>query len=439
MTNKNPKKVHLRMLGCRLNQGEIDMMARQFQQQGHEVVDTPEEADWFVVNTCAVTQTATKSSRKLIRELNRINPQAQTTVTGCYAQIAPNEIQVLSGVERVIDNLGKDTLVEQLTGIPVEKFDHEPLSRDVSIGASGRTRAFIKVQDGCNNACTFCITTVARGKGRSRAINEIVDEIRSLHDGGYQEAVLTGVHLGSYGQDFDNQTDLSQLVSSILVDTDIPRLRLSSLEPWDVSPDFFDLWQNPRLCRHLHLPLQSGCDATLKRMRRNTSQAEFRALVSWARDRIPGLSITTDVIVGFPNETDEEFAISESFIQEMDFAGLHIFRYSKREGTPAARMRGHVTNSVKKVRSGRLQAMERTMAQRFAEQFTGKVLPVLWEQVGGATEEGFINIGYTDNYIRVRAIHPRVLSNLITPVENGRYDDTLQQVYAKPILEEDTI
>lgn len=439
MTNEIPKKVHLRMLGCRLNQSEIDMMARQFQQQGHEVVENPEEADWFVVNTCAVTQTATKSSRKLIRELNRANSQAQTTVTGCYAQIAPDDIQVLSGVERVIDNLGKDTLVEQLTGIPVEKFDHEPLSRDLPIGASGRTRAFIKVQDGCDNACTFCITTVARGKGRSRAINDIIDEIRVLHEGGYQEAVLTGVHLGSYGQDFDADIDLKTLVNAILTDTDIPRVRLSSLEPWDLSPDFFDVWQNPRVCRHLHLPLQSGCDATLKRMRRNTSQAEFRELVGWARDRIDGLSITSDVIVGFPNETDDEFAQSEAFIQEMNFAGLHLFRYSRREGTPAARMRGHVTNAVKKVRSERLQALERTMGQRFAEGFTGQVLPVLWEQVAGATEDGFINIGYTDNYIRVRAIHPRVLSNLITPVEIGRYDSELQQVYAQPILDEDNI
>jgi len=407
-------KVHLRTLGCRLNQSEIDTMARQFQQQGHEVVDDPARADWFVVNTCAVTNEATASSRQVIRELGRANPNGQITVTGCYAQISPDEIGVLPNVARVVDNEAKDRLVELTTGVPVQPFDREPLERDAR-GAMGRTRSFVKVQDGCDNACTFCVTTIARGAGRSRSLAEVVEEIRFLHAAGYQEAVLTGVHLGSYGHDLGDKQGLVGLVQAILSDTDIPRLRLSSLEPWDLAPEFFDLWQNPRLCRHLHLPLQSGCDATLKRMLRRTNQRQFRALVQAARERIPDVSITTDVIAGFPGETDEEFAISEAFIREMQFAGLHVFRYSKRPGTAASRMRSHVSEAVKKERSNRLRALGDELERQYAAQFGNKVLEVLWEQVTGATEDGFVNVGYTDNYIKVRAIHPRVLTNLITP------------------------
>lgn len=421
-------KVHLRTLGCRLNQSEIDTMARQFQQQGHEVVDDPHLADWFVVNTCAVTNDATASSRQLIRELGRANPNGQISVTGCYAQISPDEIRVLPQVAQVVDNQAKDRLVELTTGVPVQPFDHEPLERDPH-GHVSRTRAFIKVQDGCDNACTFCVTTIARGAGRSRSLADVVEEIRYLHAAGYQEAVLTGVHLGSYGHDLGDEQGLVRLVNAILSDTDIPRVRLSSLEPWDLSPDFFDLWQNSRLCRHLHLPLQSGCDATLKRMLRRTNQRQFSALVQAARERVPGVSITTDVIVGFPGETEEEFAISETFIGEMAFAGLHVFRYSQRPGTAAARMRGHVSEAVKKERAARLRMLGEELERRYAETFGGTVLEVLWEQIAGATEDGFVNVGYTDNYLKVRAIHPRVLTNLITP---ARMD--AQAVNALPMI-----
>jgi threonylcarbamoyladenosine tRNA methylthiotransferase MtaB len=426
-------KVHFRTLGCRLNQSEVDTMARQFQQQGHEITDDPALADQIVVNTCAVTQDATRSSRQLIRELARENVGGQITVTGCYAQIAPQDITVLPNVTRVVDNLSKDKLVEQVTGVPVEPFDHEPVSRDeIHPGASGRTRAFVKVQDGCDNACTFCVTTIARGAGRSRTTPDVVNEVRYLHSLGYQEVVLTGVHLGSYGHDLGNPNGLVELTRALLNDTDVPRVRLSSLEPWDLSPDFFDLWQNARVCRHLHLPLQSGCDATLKRMLRRTSQASFCALVSAARERISGVSITTDVIVGFPGETDDEFVISEAFIREMQFAGLHVFRYSKRPGTAAARMRNHVDEAVKKARSARLYALSTAMEEQFAAQFVGQTLPVLWEHVSGATEDGFINVGYTDNYLRVRAVHPRVLTNHVIDAHIGVYGDG--HVYATPMM-----
>jgi threonylcarbamoyladenosine tRNA methylthiotransferase MtaB len=247
--------------------------------------------------------------------------------------------------------------------------------------------------------------------------------------------VLTGVHLGSYGHDLGDSDGLLHLVATILNETDIPRLRLSSLEPWDLSAAFFDLWTSPRLCRHLHLPLQSGCDHTLRRMRRNTTQADFSVLVAAARERIPDLSITTDVIVGFPGETEEEFAISKTFVEAMEFARLHVFRYSKRPGTPAARMREQVSTDAKKERSAQMQALSDEMEQRFARCFTGQRVPVLWEQVTGATEDGFVNVGYTDNYIRVKAIHPRVLTNYITPARLAFYDEQTRQTVAEPVIE----
>ena len=414
-------KVQLRMVGCRLNQSEIDSMARQFAAQGHEIVSELEAADHVVINTCAVTSQAAKTSRKLIRDAARLNPAASASVTGCYAQLAPDEIRQLPGVERVIDNQAKSRLVQLVTGQAADEFDLEPFQRRHGVGASGKTRAFVKAQDGCDNACTFCVTTIARGPGRSRPSAEIIREVKHLGLLGYQEIVLTGVHLGSYGYDLGGRESLPQLVEALLSQTTMPRIRLSSLEPWDLSPEFFALWQDSRLCPHLHLPLQSGCDATLKRMRRHTSQRQFRALVEAARAAIPDLRLTTDVIVGFPGETEREFAQSEQFIREMDFAGLHVFRYSSRPGTPASRMRQQVSSQIKKARSARLLDLAAQGERRFAEAMLGSSRSALWEQVIGATPAGFINSGYTDNYQRIRAIHPRDLSNVITATRLDSY------------------
>ncbi len=413
-------KVHLRMVGCRLNQSEIDTMARQFKSLGHEIVDSPAEADHSVINTCAVTNEATRTSRKLIRDFQRANPAGETTVTGCYAQIAPREIGRLAGVRRVVDNGSKSQLVSQITGKQIDIFDSEPHERDLTFG---RTRAFVKVQDGCDNSCAFCVTTIARGAGRSRPIEDVVREVNYLNRAGYQEAVLTGVHLGSYGYDRRDRDGLSHLVKALLDDTDIPRLRLSSLEPWDLAPEFFSLWANQRLCPHLHLPLQSGSDATLRRMRRNTDQRRFRRLVNSARSLISSLRITTDVIVGFPGETDDEFEQSARFIREMDFGGLHVFRYSSRPGTAASRMRDQVNKRIKKARSARLLSLSQQMEQRFAQSQYGRQSEVLWEQVSGATPDGYIVTGYTENYMRVRTVHPRDLTNIITTTQLGAYTD----------------
>jgi threonylcarbamoyladenosine tRNA methylthiotransferase MtaB len=423
-------KVHLRMLGCRLNQSEIDTLARQFEQQGHEIVDSPEIADQVIVNTCAVTHDAVKSGRRLVRDVHRANSQAQITVTGCYAQLTPHEAAALPGVVRVVSNREKAGIVQQITGVAPQPFDLEPHERT---NTTGRTRAFVKVQDGCDNACTFCVTTVARGAGVSRPADDILNEIAFLLASGYQEVVLTGVHLGSYGHDLGERDGLRRLVARILAAADIPRLRLSSLEPWDLTPEFFDLWQDERLCPHLHLPLQSGCDATLRRMRRNTTTAQFADLVACARRAIANVSITTDMIVGFPGETDDEFCQSLAFAQAMQFAGMHVFRYSVRPGTPAARMRGQVADDVRKSRSAAMIALASAGEERFMRQQVGHVAPVLWEQVAGATPDGFVNVGYTHHYLRVKAVHPRVLTNLTTPALLQHVHDGV--LHGQPVLE----
>jgi threonylcarbamoyladenosine tRNA methylthiotransferase MtaB len=418
-------KVHLKTLGCRLNQSEIDSMARQFAAQGHDITDSAEDASLFVVNTCAVTQEATRSSRQLIYRLHRANPDAQIAVTGCYAHLSPDEIGVMPGVTNVIDNFDKTALVSIVTGETIatpELHDREPLARQALIGALGKTRAFIKVQDGCDRHCSFCVTRLARGTGRSRDVREIIAEIQELSTAGYREAVLTGVHLGSYGDDLGQTGGLRQLVATILAETDIPRVRLSSLEPWGITEGFFALWENPRMGKHLHLPLQSGCDATLKRMIRRTTQAEFRAIVEDARAHVPDLSITTDVIVGFPGETDAEFAISKAFIEDMHFAGMHIFRYSQRLGTAAAKLPNHISEAVMKQRSDALHTISSQHERQFAEQFAGRTTPVLWEAISGSTEAGFINNGYTDNFIRVRCIAPRILTDHITDAHLTAWD-----------------
>ncbi len=410
-------KVHLKTLGCRLNQSEMDSLARQFIAGGEALTDSPAQADLIVVNTCAVTQEAVRSSRQSIHQLHRANPTAKIAVTGCYAHLAPEAVRSMAGVAYVVDNHAKESLVSIVTGAPLadlQPFDLEPTARQALIGAGGRTRAFLKVQDGCDRHCTFCVTRLARGKGRSRPIAEVVAEAQMLTAHGYRELVLTGVHLGSYGHDRGQPDGLSHLLRALLSHTDAPRIRLSSLEPWDLPPDLFALWEDRRLCRHLHLPLQSGCDATLKRMVRRTTQTSFRALVAQVRAIMPDAALTTDVIVGFPGETDAEFAISRAFIEEMDFAGLHVFRYSVREGTAAARMPNQVPEATKRVRAEALIALGQQSMRRFAERFVGQRRPVLWEAISGATEHGFINNGYTDNFLRVRCIVPHALSNALT-------------------------
>ncbi|HEX9013761.1 MAG TPA: MiaB/RimO family radical SAM methylthiotransferase [Anaerolineaceae bacterium] len=414
-------KIYLDTIGCRLNQAEIEQYARQFRAAGHTLVATPEEAELAVVNTCAVTSAAAADSRMKIRQMNRAGV-GEVVVTGCWSTLKPAEAVALPGVSRVVPNAIKDRLVPDLLQLPPESFDLEPVEREPIPGARLRTRAFIKVQDGCNNRCTFCITTVARGPGRSRAADEVLADVRAaLQEGeasesAAKEIVLTGVHLGSWGRDRSPDEGLADLVRAILEQTNAPRLRLSSLEPWDLSEEFFGLWENPRLCRHLHLPLQSGSAATLRRMARKTTPQSFAALVAAARRLIPGVAITTDIIAGFPGENEAEFEETLDFVRSMNFAGGHVFTYSPRQGTAAARMPGQVPPEVRKGRNAHLRQALSESAAEYQASFVGKVLPVLWESATGAGPEGWELSGLTDNYLRVNARTPRHLWNQITPV-----------------------
>ncbi len=408
-------RVYLDTVGCRLNQSEIEAYARQFRAAGHTLVAESSQADMIVINTCAVTAAASADSRQKVRQMGRTGA-SRVVVTGCWSTLNPAEAAGLEGVSQVVSNLDKDNLVAEVLRIPAETFEREFIEREPLPGARMRTRAFIKVQDGCNNRCTFCVTTLARGASRSRTSQAVLQDVQAALGGGVQEIVLTGVHLGSWGQDFDPPVRLSRLIKTLLDETHTPRLRLSSLEPWDLDANFFELWQNPRLCRHLHLPLQSGCGSTLRRMARKTTPASFAGLVAAARRAIPQVAITTDVIVGFPGEDEAEFAESLDFIRRMDFAGGHVFSYSARPGTAAARMLNQVAPAVRKERSAQIRAVFDEAAARYQEQFLGQDREVLWESTDSYGPDGWRLSGLTDNYLRVHTHSPQPLWNQVTLV-----------------------
>ncbi len=412
-------KIHLTSIGCRLNEAEIASWAREFQRAGHEVTPIPGDADVMVFNSCAVTTEAARKSRQFVQRLHRQNPQARLILTGCFATLEPHRAAQLMGVDLVISNREKESLVAQVTEalhLPsMPRMATEPGAIYVYPGS--RTRAFVKVQDGCRNRCTFCIVTVARGEERSRPIPAIIEEIRTLHRAGYQEAVLTGVHLGGYGEDLG--TNLRELVQAILTHTDIPRLRLSSLEPWDLPEDFFQLWENPRLMPHLHLPLQSGSDRILRRMARRYTTAQYAELIAQARAAIPDFNLTTDIIVGFPGEAEEDWRQTLEFVEEIGFGHIHIFTYSPREGTAAARMPHQVPSAVKKARSQAMHALAARMKKETLARYVGREFPILWEGPGQPTGSGQIRWqGYTPNYLRVTTLtDPEAsLDNRILPV-----------------------
>jgi threonylcarbamoyladenosine tRNA methylthiotransferase MtaB len=405
---------YLHSLGCRLNQSELEALARQLVAQGHHVVDDPARADVCVVNTCAVTAEAERKTRHLLRALARANPRARIAVLGCAATLRPDELASFPNVAWVIPNPEKERAAETLTPSPLSPF---PSPTQWERGREGgevrvrrRTRAFVKIQDGCENACTYCIVHILRGPVRSRPPEEVVAEIAARVAEGYQEAVLTGVNIGAYGRDLGLKDGLAGLIAAILARTDLPRLRLSSVEPWDVDEPLLALWPDPRLCRHLHLPLQSGCEATLRRMGRRMTAAAYARLVERIRAAVPEMAITTDIIVGFPGEDEAEFAGSLAFVERMAFARLHVFPFSPRPGTPAARMEGQVPEPVVRERAARMRELGEHLAARYRRQFLGRELEVLWER---RRRDGFWH-GLTDNYLQVVTSCPANLHNRIT-------------------------
>ena len=409
-------KIFLDTIGCRLNQAEIETLARQFRAAGHEIVPTATQADLAVVNTCSVTSQAASDSRAAIRRARRLGA-GEVVATGCWATLEPEKAGELPGVRRIVSNLQKDNLAADLLGLPQEFFALEPLARQPLPGLHARTRAFIKVQDGCDNACTFCITSVARGANRSRRVEKVLADVQAALRGGAKEIVLTGVQLGAWGVDFATPRRLAELVATLLARTPVMRLRLSSLEPWNLEADFFSLWRDERLCRHLHLPLQSGSGSVLKRMRRKTTPVSFATLVQSARAAIPGVAITTDIIVGFPGETEAEFAETLEFVKSMNFAGGHVFTYSARPGTPAARMHTQVRHEIRKERNAALRAVLEESAHAYQSNFIGQTSPVLWEASSRLTDAGWVLEGLTGNYLRVTAVAPQVRWNQIDDVQ----------------------
>ena len=419
-------RVFLQALGCRLNEAERERWTRDCRAHGFRLAADAAQADLVVINTCAVTAESVRKSRQLVRRAQRANPRAKLVVSGCYASLAAADIGAELGVDLVVSNQEKDRLIP----LVAERLDLPVMPAiatrpgEHALPGHGRHRAFVKVQDGCRYRCAFCIVTKARGEERSRPVTEIIEEINALQAGGVQEAVLAGVHLGGYRS--DSGGSLGNLVHAVLAETSIPRLRLGSLEPWELAPDFWSLFDDPRLLPHLHLPIQSGANSVLRRMSRRCRSDEFRGLVTQARQAVPGMNITTDIIVGFPGETDAEWQETLDLAADMGFGDIHIFAYSPRAGTKAAAMPDQVAHEVKRARSGQLHDLARRSRRRVLEAARGQDFEVLIEGRGEQREGvGARWSGYTPNYLRVEIGDTRRdLDNQIVSVRaDGLSDD----------------
>jgi threonylcarbamoyladenosine tRNA methylthiotransferase MtaB len=403
--------VALDSLGCKLNQAEIQYLASQLARAGYRIVDSPEKADIYILNTCTVTHIADRKSRHLLRLAHRRNPSTRLVAIGCYAHRAPQELTALEGVDIVLGNDRKMELLSLLES-------YHLLSRPVGTvpfpdDDKSRNRAFLKVQDGCHNFCSYCIVPYVRSREVSIPVSEIVNQVKQKSAAGFREVVLTGTEIGAYSSD---GTDIAGLLKSILDETDISRLRLSSLQPPDISEKLVELWRDPRLCPHFHLSLQSGSDAVLKRMKRRYTVADYLRAVALIRDSVPGVAITTDVIVGFPGETGVDFRETLEFCRDMQFARIHVFPFSPRPGTAAAAMPDQLSVSVKKERSQIMLSLAKESARGFQQKFLGRTLEVLWEQSSGGVWSGF-----SGNYIRIYTRSNRDIADKLLPVKLTKF------------------
>jgi threonylcarbamoyladenosine tRNA methylthiotransferase MtaB len=457
MTNQHNSETTFAVatLGCKVNQADSEAISEQMSAAGFVQRDFSEMVDVYIVNTCTVTHLGDRSSRQMISQARRRHPDALLVVTGCYAEINPQAVAALPGVNLVMGNKGKESLVDAIneqrktstitTAHPVETIsynktneqkhilpilhaniqhigsdsslplvgvDEEPqpdnfsqisLVTDGTIASSvansrlySRTRVQMKVQDGCDNRCTYCIVPYVRGGSRSRSIKSVVEHVQRKVSAAFREIVLTGIHLGDYHPDGDEERDLGDLIAALLQETDISRIRVSSLEPEDFRLEWLELWENPRMCRHLHLPMQSGSDHILRRMARRYNTERYHTIVTTAKSLVPGMAISTDIITGFPGESDNDFEQTYQLAATLQFAKAHIFRFSPRQGTAAARMQGQIKDEIKKVRSERLLKLNDQDVRRFREQFLGETVQVLIESYKHGRWEGL-----TDNYLRV--------------------------------------
>lgn len=422
------KKTAFYTLGCKVNQYETEAMAELFTNSGYEIVDFSQKADIYIINTCSVTNMGDRKSRQIIHRARKNNPDAIIAVTGCYAQTAPEEVLSIEGVNLVIGTKNRKNIVSLVESLDVSSninyvsdimSNHEFEELQIK-NYSNRTRAFIKIQEGCNQFCSYCIIPYARGPVRSRKMQDIINEIHTLTLNGFKEIILVGIHVASYGIDLDNAS-LDKLIMAVDAIDEVERIRLSSIEPMTLNQQFIDnIKGSKKLCHHFHISLQSGCDATLKRMNRKYTTAQFKSIVNGLRAAFDDVAITTDIMVGFPGETDEEFAQTIDFVREVHFADAHIFQYSQRRGTPAAKRLDQISPDIKEKRSKIVIAETSRTRDEFLEQFIGKTMRVLFEQ---PTKDGLFE-GKTDNYITVHApskenLNDKFKNVFLEKTENG--------------------
>lgn len=415
------KKIAFITLGCKVNLYDTEAMAELFTEKGYKVVDFEEYADVYLINTCTVTNLGDKKSRQMIRRAKRINPNSVVVATGCYAQVASEEVAKIEGINIVIGTKNRSEIVETVENYVAEngvvnnvsdimgekEFEPLQISR-----LTNRTRAYIKIQEGCNRYCTYCIIPYARGPIRSRKPEEVVEEVKKLAENGFKEVVLTGIHVASYGLDLGNIT-LADIIEKVHSVDGIERIRFSSMEPLAIDDEFVARMSKlPKVCDHYHLSLQSGCNRTLKRMNRKYNAEQYAEACERLRNALPNVAITTDIIVGFPDETEEDFKESLAFAERMKLDKIHTFPYSPKKGTPAAKMKNQISGDVKSQRSKEMIALSDKMNIDFLNNNIGKTVPVLFEDM----ENGFWQ-GHTTNYIKVLAKSDENLNNKIVDVK----------------------
>ncbi len=398
-------------LGCRVNQYESEAMTEKFISAGFDIVSFNSCADVYVINTCTVTNMGDKKSRQMINRAKKMNSDAIIAVVGCYSQVAPEEVARIEGVDIVLGTKNKGEIVQWVYNVLNEKKQvvevndvlKDKMFEDLKIEEyQDKTRAFMKVQDGCNRFCSYCLIPYARGAVCSKDKEKVLDEIRELGRHGFKEIILSGIHTASYGADFENGYGLMELLEDVEKIEDIKRVRIGSIDPAFFTEGVISrITSLKKLCPHFHLSLQSGCDETLKRMNRHYTTAQYKDIVSALRLNIPDVSITTDIIVGFPGETEEEFDITYNFLKDLELSKMHIFKFSPRTGTAAAKMKDDVLPSVKDSRSRRLIELNKLNEVNFMKRFTGRKMPVLFEK--RVTNQENIYEGYSPNYIAVSA------------------------------------
>lgn len=424
-------KIAFYTLGCKVNQADTASMENLFLRSGHQLVSFDGEADVYIINTCVVTNTGQRKSRQTIHRAIRKNPNALIVVTGCYPQTAAEEVKAIAGVDMIIGNQDRAQIVQLVeerlahrqtdTLDAVHKLTASTAFEEMAAGdITDKTRAFLKIQEGCNQFCTYCIIPYARGPLRSRSLESIRTETQRLISAGFKEIVLIGIHLGCYGKENPDGPTLYDAVKTVLDVPGVQRLRLGSLESVEVEPRLLTLMQeDARFCRHLHLPLQSGCDKTLQAMHRPYTTAKFKTLLADIKTKVPDIAITTDVIVGFPGETEADFETTCKFAESCGFSKMHIFPFSARKGTPAEKFAGAVTEDVKKERADILGRIDETMHKAFLQAMVGQTAKVLFEQPAG---EDYFE-GLTGNYQRVFVKSGgRNLGGEILPVKITAFD-----------------